>query len=104
MTRLKMFSAAAILSLMFATPVFAQAAIQEPGLFAFYYPNKDVLNGGRPTWAAGMDSRLPALPGRNPYAAMDSSADGGSCAQRYRSYDPGSGTFLGYDGRRHACE
>jgi hypothetical protein len=57
MTRFKMLSAAAILSLMFATPVFAQAAIQEPGLFAFYYPNNDVLNGGRPTPAAGMDAR-----------------------------------------------
>ena len=57
MTKLKIFSAAAILSLMFATPVFAQAAIQEPGLFAFYYPNNDVLNGGRPTPAAGMDTR-----------------------------------------------
>jgi len=25
------------------------------------------------------------------------------CAQRYRSYDPASGTFLGYDGARHPC-
>jgi hypothetical protein len=25
------------------------------------------------------------------------------CMQRYRSYDPASGTFLGYDGRRHPC-
>lgn len=25
------------------------------------------------------------------------------CAQRYRSYDPGSGTYLGYDGNRHSC-
>jgi len=25
------------------------------------------------------------------------------CVQRYRSYDPGSGTFLGNDGRRHPC-
>ncbi|MFG1462438.1 BA14K family protein [Xanthobacter sp. DSM 24535] len=25
------------------------------------------------------------------------------CARRYRSYDPRSGTFLGYDGRRHSC-
>jgi hypothetical protein len=57
MTRFKMFSAAAILSLMFATPVFAQAAIQEPGAFAFYYPNNDVLNGGRLTPAAGLDAR-----------------------------------------------
>jgi hypothetical protein len=38
MTKFKLFSAAAILSLMFAAPVFAQAAIQEPGMYAFYYP------------------------------------------------------------------
>ncbi|HWM47184.1 MAG TPA: BA14K family protein [Xanthobacteraceae bacterium] len=34
------------------------------------------------------------------------SADAGAaaaCAQRYHSYDPASGTYLGYDGRRHPC-
>jgi hypothetical protein len=25
------------------------------------------------------------------------------CAQRYKSYDPASGTYLGYDGMRHPC-
>jgi hypothetical protein len=25
------------------------------------------------------------------------------CAQRFRSYDPASGTYRGRDGRRHAC-
>jgi len=25
------------------------------------------------------------------------------CEQTYRSYDPGSGTYLGYDGFRHPC-
>ena len=25
------------------------------------------------------------------------------CMRRYRSYDPASGTFLGYDGLRHPC-
>ena len=25
------------------------------------------------------------------------------CMQRYKSYDPGSGTYLGYDGYRHPC-
>ena len=57
MTKFKLFCAAAILSLTFATPVFAQAAIQEPGMYAFYYPNNDVLNGGKPTPAAGLDAR-----------------------------------------------
>jgi hypothetical protein len=103
MIRFKVLGAAAMLSLAFATPAFAQAAIQEPGAFAFYYPNNDVLNGGRPTPAAGMDAKLPVLFGSNPYAAMDSPANGVSCTQRHHSYDPASGTFLGYDGRRHVC-
>ena len=25
------------------------------------------------------------------------------CMQRFRSYDPASGTYLGYDGERHPC-
>jgi hypothetical protein len=103
MTRFKILGAAAMLSLTFATPVFAQAAIQEPGLYAFYHPNNDVLNGGRPTPAAGMDAKMPVIFGSNPYMAMHS-ADDVSCAERYRSYDPASGTFLGRDGRRHECE
>ncbi|MGT2438497.1 BA14K family protein [Bradyrhizobium betae] len=27
----------------------------------------------------------------------------GYCAQRYKSYDPASGTYLGFDGQRHSC-
>lgn len=29
--------------------------------------------------------------------------DAAYCVQRYRSYDPASGTYLGYDGLRHPC-
>jgi hypothetical protein len=25
------------------------------------------------------------------------------CVNRFRSYDPASGTYLGFDGRRHSC-
>ena len=28
---------------------------------------------------------------------------GGGCAQRYHSYDPSTGTYLGFDGARHRC-
>ena len=49
---LKTVAAAVVLSALAATPVFAQAAIQEPGAFAFYHPYLDVLNGGAPTPAA----------------------------------------------------
>ena len=27
----------------------------------------------------------------------------GYCMSRFRSYDPASGTYLGYDGQRHSC-
>jgi hypothetical protein len=39
------------------------------------------------------------------YAAPAYGADSSVayCAQRYRSYDPGSGTYLGFDGLRHSC-
>jgi len=98
MTRFKIVGVAAILSMMIATPVFAQAAIQEPGAYAFYHPNADVLNSGEPSpgETAGASS--------NAYASMDGNANGSFCARRYRYYDPASGTFLGHDGDRHLCE
>ena len=40
------------------------------------------------------------------YAAPAVYNNGGSvayCEQTYRSYDPASGTYLGYDGFRHPC-
>jgi hypothetical protein len=37
------------------------------------------------------------------YVSANAGADPAYCAQRYRSYDPASGTFLGYDGQRHPC-
>jgi hypothetical protein len=38
------------------------------------------------------------------YAYSEAPAGGtGYCARRYRSYDPASGTYMGYDGVRHVC-
>jgi len=31
-------------------------------------------------------------------------AGGSSCAARYRSFDPATGTYMGRDGRRHTCQ
>jgi hypothetical protein len=56
MTKLSTVAAAMVISTLAATPAFAQAAIQEPGMFSFYYPNLDVLNGGAPTPAAKLSS------------------------------------------------
>jgi hypothetical protein len=104
MTRFKFFSTAAILPLIFATPVFAQAAIQEPGAFAFYYPNYDVLNGGQPTPAARMDAMagLGPFSGSYAHAVPGSTTSGASCARRYHSHWPTSRAFPGYNGRK--CE
>jgi hypothetical protein len=49
MTRFIPTIAAAVLMSAMATPVLAQAAIQEPGAYAFYHPNADTL-GGRPAF------------------------------------------------------
>jgi hypothetical protein len=43
--------------------------------------------------------------GPDPAAAGPGLAAGGNaCAARFRSYDPASGTYLGFDGRRHPCQ
>jgi len=64
--------------MMMATPLFAQAAIQEPGAFAFYHPNADVLNGGRPTPAASGALASVPLGASDAYAAMGGNANGSS--------------------------
>jgi len=42
MTTLQFFSAAVILSALLAPPAFAQPVIDEPGSYAFFYPNADL--------------------------------------------------------------
>ena len=110
MVSFKAFAAVVLLSATAATPAFAQdgaqyiknlhdsgynpkndfnpngtirAAIQEPGLFAFYYPNLDVLNGGTPTPAARLSRDWPALRG----ACAAIGAGVAYCGDRYGSYD-----------------
>lgn len=61
----------------------------------------DVVGGAIGTADAIATAPFRALNG-NPSYAMG--ADASYCAQRYRSYDPASGTFMGYDGRRHPCQ
>jgi hypothetical protein len=144
MTKLKLLSAAAILSAAIATPAMAQQVIYNPGYCAQFYPDANCQNKGpnnpytgdyqrrqayrsnngwdnnwnngwndnRGFWpgdvaagvvggAVGTAGAIAGAPFRDGYASMDGNAS--YCAQRYRSYDPASGTFLGRDGRRHPC-
>jgi hypothetical protein len=50
--------------------------------------------GPPPGYAGGSPGYAGGPPGGDPVA---------SCMQRFRSYDPKSGTYLGNDGQRHAC-
>src|ERR1700674_4076559 len=49
MTRFTFLGGAAFLSTAIATPVLAQAVIQEPGAYAFHYPNGDLGIGSKPS-------------------------------------------------------
>src|SRR4051812_9064889 len=73
-----------------------RAAIQEPGAFAFYYPNLDVLNGGEPTPAAMASHDWPALKG----ACASAGAGVSYCGDRYGSYDFAPDAFSRNHGRR----
>ena len=124
MVSFKALAAAVLLSATAATPTFAQsdrlyiknlrdsgynpkndfnpngtmrAAIQEPGAFAFYYPNLDVLNGGAPTPAARLSPDWPALKG------ACASAGGGItyCGERNDSFAFAPDAFPRHPARRH---
>src|ERR1700692_2647930 len=74
-----------------------RAAIQEPGAFAFYYPNLDVLNGGEPTPAARLSPDWPALKG------ACASIGGGVtyCGDRHDSYAFAPGASPRHHALRH---
>ena len=56
MTTIKILGAAIALTAFVALPASAQEAISEPGNFAFFRPNADVLNGGRTAPSAAFAS------------------------------------------------
>jgi hypothetical protein len=87
---------AGLLSMMAAMPAFAQEAIQEPGAFAFNYPNLDVLNGGAPTPAYRMEGMPPSV--MQTHNEIDSGMAGPTVWHHGRVHHA-SGT--GHDGRQH---
>jgi hypothetical protein len=63
MSRIRTIAAAALLSSLTATPLYAQAAISEPAAFQALNPYLDVLNGGARTpayWLQGNPQALQA--------------------------------------------
>jgi hypothetical protein len=56
-------------------------------------------------WSPSTGSCVKTAPKYTPVAPADIVTANwiASCARRFRSFDPVSGTYLGYDGYRHAC-
>jgi hypothetical protein len=107
MTGFKILAAAALLSALTATTAYAQSgfASSHPGAYEAENPDRN-LNGTL-TPAGRMGLELPD--GAAPVQGVDNAlarADGAmsrSCAERYRSFDAATGTYLGLDGSRHLC-
>jgi hypothetical protein len=125
MTLGKAFAAACLLALLAATAVRAQDLGLRPLRYGntsgWYYDNRDddrdvPTNGFFPgnftadpstAWlgAAGVvggNSYRSPLPYPSQVVIGPALPQNG-CAQRYRSYDPASGSYLGRDGQRHRC-
>lgn len=64
-----------------------------------YYGSGYGYGGGYAPAAFGTEADVE--PSAEPISGTGDQA--ASCSQRYKSYDPRSRTFLGYDGRRHPC-
>jgi hypothetical protein len=58
MTMLRTIGPVALLMVSGELPALAQAAVQDPGAYAFYHPNADVLNAGRPSVRSTYPLRL----------------------------------------------
>ena len=95
MTSIKTIAIAGLLSVMAAAPAFAQEAIQEPGAFAFFYPNLDVLNGGAPTPAYRMQGMPPSV------LQSYTEREAGMAGRDVRQHRVQHASRTMHDGRRH---
>ena len=68
MTRFRWFGGVAVLAALFASPAPAQHMIDEPGNFAFFYPNGDLGIGSTPS-PRDAQAMAPRLIMRHPIAA-----------------------------------
>jgi hypothetical protein len=71
-----------------------------------YGPGAAYANSPGPSYSTGYASGPGAAYAYSPGPSYSTGPGGGDenyCRQRFRSYDPRSGTYLGYDGMRHPC-
>jgi hypothetical protein len=68
---------------------YGYGAYADPYYYGDDYAYDDSYDGGYPAYSSTY--------------TVAGGSDPAYCAQRYRSYDPASGTYLGFDGLRHLC-
>ncbi|TCU66081.1 BA14K-like protein [Bradyrhizobium sp. R2.2-H] len=107
MTGLKILAAAALLSSLTLSTAYAQSgfASSHPDTYEAEYPNRNLNGTLTPAGRIGLELPDGAAPSRsvdNALARIDGAASR-ACAERYRSYDPATGTYIGRDRRRHLC-
>ncbi len=77
------------------------AAVEErPGVSLPAWANKPAQTAVQPD-VATENSKSAIKPGEP--ARVEYKPRGGYGCQDFRTYDPASGTYMGYDGRRHSC-
>jgi len=96
-----------------AAGVATGAAIAAGGYDPYYYGDNYAYDPGYygDSYAydtgATFDAGLPLVAFGQPAPVVEApvavGGDASYCAQRYRSWDPASGTYLGFDGLRHPC-
>jgi hypothetical protein len=93
-----------------AAGVVAGAAIaaSRPWGYGYGYDNYDTYNAYNSSNVYNGYNDYAYTPGYQPSYSYDTVGVGGGgsvayCQQRFRSYDPASGTYMGYDGMRHSC-
>jgi hypothetical protein len=99
MSYFRLLSAAAIVATAIASPALAQQVIYEPGYCAQFYPNANCQNEG-----PGNPFTDPGYYRRGGAAGMYAATGASSPCAQHRTYDPASGTYIGRNGRRIACQ
>ncbi|MBW7971357.1 BA14K family protein [Bradyrhizobium sp. BR 10289] len=104
MTGLKTLAAAALLSALTATTAYAQSgfANSHPDTYEAENPDRNLNGTLTPAGRLGLELPDGGAAVGNTLARADGPASR-SCGARYRSFDPATGTYLGFDGSRHPC-
>lgn len=107
MTTLQIFASVAFVSMLAAGNAAAQSgfASSHPDVYEAEFPNRNLDGSLTPAGKLGLelpDGAARAGSATGAMAKFDSAA-ARDCAQRYRSYDPATNTFVRRDGKRYYC-